>query len=89
LIAFILIANGGFKYYTVSHNISNTSSVSENWKEELQKELDGNKAQLKQMENGLNGIGAKEMLWTGSKILYIPAVLKTLTVFGLDFLFKP
>jgi ABC-2 type transport system permease protein len=35
---------------------------------------------------GFNGMGAKEMLWTGSKILYVPALLKTLAIFGLDFL---
>ena len=35
---------------------------------------------------GFNGIGAKEMLWTGSKILYVPAVLKAMIIFGLGFL---
>lgn len=35
---------------------------------------------------GFNGMGAKEMLWTGKSLLYVPAVLKTLIVFGLDFL---
>lgn len=35
---------------------------------------------------GFQGMGAKEMLWTGSSIIYIPAMLKTLIVFGLDFL---
>jgi len=35
---------------------------------------------------GFNGMGAREMLWTSSTILYVPAVLKTLIVFGLDFL---
>ncbi len=35
---------------------------------------------------GFNGMYAKEMLWTSSTILYVPAVLKTLIVFGLDFL---
>jgi len=35
---------------------------------------------------GFNGMGANEMLWTSSKIIYIPAALKTLIVFGLDFL---
>ena len=35
---------------------------------------------------GFNGIGAKEMLWTSSSIMYIPAVLKTIIVFLLDYL---
>lgn len=35
---------------------------------------------------GFSGLGAKSMLWTGSSILYIPAVLKTIIIFGLDFL---
>ena len=35
---------------------------------------------------GFNGIGAKEMLWTSSSIIYIPSVLKALIIFGLDFL---
>lgn len=35
---------------------------------------------------GFNGMGAKEMLWTSNSIIYIPAVLKTIIVFGLDFL---
>ncbi|MBX4262589.1 ABC transporter permease [Clostridium estertheticum] len=36
--------------------------------------------------DGFNGMGAKEMMWTSSKIIYIPAVLKTIIIFGLDFL---
>lgn len=35
---------------------------------------------------GFNDFGAKEMLWTGSKIIYIPAALKMFIIFGLDFL---
>lgn len=35
---------------------------------------------------GFNGLESKEMLWTSRRIIYIPAVLKTLIVFGLDFL---
>ena len=35
---------------------------------------------------GLPGIGAKEMMWTTGKIIYIPAILKTLSLYGLDFL---
>jgi ABC-2 type transport system permease protein len=35
---------------------------------------------------GFNGLGAKEMLWTGSKILFVPAILKMLIIFALDFL---
>ncbi|MBU3112243.1 ABC transporter permease [Clostridium lacusfryxellense] len=35
---------------------------------------------------GFNGLGAKEMLWTSSKIIYIPAALKTIIIFGLDFI---
>ena len=36
--------------------------------------------------DGFNGMGSKEMLWTSSKIIYIPTVLKTIIYFGLDFL---
>ncbi len=35
---------------------------------------------------GFDGIGGKEMIWVSSKIFYVPAVLKTLIIFGLDFL---
>lgn len=35
---------------------------------------------------GFNGINGKEMIWVSSKIVYAPAVLKTLFIFGLDFL---
>ncbi|MDT8715699.1 ABC transporter permease subunit [Clostridium sp. 19966] len=35
---------------------------------------------------GFNGLGAKEMLWTTSKIIYMPGILSTLIVFALDFL---
>ncbi|MBZ9626036.1 ABC transporter permease [Clostridium sp. FP2] len=35
---------------------------------------------------GFDGIGAKEMMWTGSRIIYIPTILKTIIFFGLDFL---
>lgn len=35
---------------------------------------------------GFNNMGAKEMFWTSSSIIYMPAVLKMLIVFGLDFL---
>ena len=35
---------------------------------------------------GFSGIGASEMLWTSTKIVYIPAVLKAACIFGLDFL---
>jgi len=35
---------------------------------------------------GFNGMGVKEMLWTNSKIIYIPAALKAIIVFGLEFL---
>lgn len=36
--------------------------------------------------SGFNGMGAKEMMWTSSRIIYIPAVLKTIIFLGLDFL---
>lgn len=35
---------------------------------------------------GLPDIGAKEMMWTTGRIVYIPAVLKALCLYGLDFL---
>lgn len=35
---------------------------------------------------GFNGMSAKEMMWTSSKIIYIPAALKTLIIYGLNFL---
>ncbi|MBW9148180.1 ABC transporter permease [Clostridium sp. CM028] len=35
---------------------------------------------------GFNGMGAKEMMWTSTKIIYIPAVLKTIIIYGLNFL---
>jgi ABC-2 type transport system permease protein len=35
---------------------------------------------------GFNDFGAKEMFWTGSKIIQIPAFLKMLIIFGLDYL---
>jgi ABC-2 type transport system permease protein len=35
---------------------------------------------------GVHGAGAREMLYTGGSVLYVPAVLKLLAVFGLDFL---
>ena len=35
---------------------------------------------------GFNDMGAKEMMWTSTKIIYIPAALKTIIIFGLDFL---
>ena len=35
---------------------------------------------------GFNGIGNKEMLWTTSRIIYMPAALKTIIIFGLNFL---
>ena len=35
---------------------------------------------------GFDGLSSKDMLWTGSKIIFIPGILKTLCVFGLDFL---
>ncbi|MCB2295592.1 ABC transporter permease [Clostridium algoriphilum] len=35
---------------------------------------------------GFNGMGAKEMMWTSSKIVYISAILKTFIIFGLEFL---
>jgi len=36
--------------------------------------------------SGFDGMGAKEMMWTSSRIIYIPAVLKTIIFLGLDFL---
>jgi len=200
MVVILLAANGIFKYMETRQKDSKTMTVSENWKEDTQKELDANKAQLAQMEKqtnagekvglgnlkkkiaeaeyrinnnikpeaevsiwtrvadldvsgfialllmiactalvagefsegtmkmmisrpysrseilsaklvatilyglvllitsivlnfimggilfGFNGIGSKEMLWTGSKILYVPAVLKAMIIFGLGFL---
>jgi len=203
MIVIMLLATSILKFYNVSKNISNTTKISENWKQELQQVVELEKTQLKQVESGsdvmgkatigsikrsiaegeyrinnnikpesqesiwtrvtsfyLNGfggivalllmiscsaliagefsegtmkmmisrpykrfelltakliatflyglvllattflvlllmmgiffsfygIGAKEMMWTGSSIMYIPAALKTIIVFGLDFL---
>ncbi|HEY5562134.1 MAG TPA: ABC transporter permease subunit [Clostridiaceae bacterium] len=36
--------------------------------------------------SGFNNLGAKEMLWTGSSIVYIPAVIRTLIIYALDLL---
>ena len=35
---------------------------------------------------GFDGISSKQMFWTGSKIIYMSGFLKTLCVFGLDFI---
>lgn len=35
---------------------------------------------------GVPGMGAKEMLWTTNQIIYVPAILKLLAYYGLDFL---
>jgi len=204
MILIIIIATGIYKYYNVSHKISNTTTISGNWKQDLQQSIILQKIQLKQVKNdtnrvaktsigslektiaegeyrtrnnikpesnqnvwsrstnfatnagysgiialfviiscsalvagefsegtmkmmvsrpykrfeiltakliatilyglellattfllnfimlgiffGFNGMGNNEMLWTSSKIVYIPAALKTITVFGLNFL---
>lgn len=204
LAVIIIAATGIMKYYMVSHNASSTTTVSDNWKQDLQKDLAAQKAQLEQVKKsdskmlksnigslektiaedeyrinnnikpeaeksiwtrvtgfdtdagygqiialfliiscsalvagefsdgtmkmmisrpykrfelltaklaatviygltllatafvltfvmlgiffGFTGMGAKEMFWTSSDIIYIPAVLKTLIIFGFDFL---
>ena len=203
MVALIVLATGIYKYYTVSKNITNTTTVSENWKQDLQKTVTTEKIQLAQAEKstsmvatlgigstkksiaegeyrinnnikpeskesiwtmvtnlyssgfasliilfivivctasvagefsegtmkmmisrpyrryeilsaklistilygmvlvittfvliflalgilfGFNGVNGKEMIWISSKIVYAPAVLKTLIIFGLDFL---
>ena len=200
MVVLLLAANGIMKYMESRHKGTNTTTVSDNWKEDAQKQLEANKAQLAQMEKksdimsktgkgtlkktiaeseyrinndikpesipgiwgrvesfditgiialliiiacaalvagefsegtmkmmisrpysraeilsaklvatilyglvllitsfvlnfiftgvlfGFNGVAGKEMFWTGSKIIYMPAVLKTLIIFGLDFL---
>lgn len=35
---------------------------------------------------GFNGLSSKSMLWTGSKIIYMPGIAKILCIFGIDFL---
>ncbi|MBZ9685398.1 ABC transporter permease [Clostridium estertheticum] len=54
MIVIIIAATGIFKYYTVSQKVTNTISVSENWKQELQKNVDMQKIQLKQAESDTN-----------------------------------
>ncbi|MBU3142971.1 ABC transporter permease [Clostridium sp. CF012] len=54
MIIIIIAATGIFKYYTVSQKVKNTISVSENWKQELQKNVDLQKIQLKQSESDTN-----------------------------------
>ncbi len=51
IVAIVILATGIFKYYTVSNNVSNTTTVSENWKPDLQKKVSAEKIQLKQLEN--------------------------------------
>lgn len=47
LLAVIILAAAGFmKYYCVKNNISTTTTVSDNWKQDLQKKLVAEKAQL-------------------------------------------
>lgn len=204
MVVIVLAATGIYKYYTVKNNISNTTTVSDSWKQDLQKKLVVEKAELDKLKNstskmekasigsieksvaedeysinnnikpitqssiwtrvtkfdgdagygqlialfliiscaalvagefsdgtmkmmisrpyrrfeiltaklaatviyglallgtafvltfltqgiffGFNDMGAKEMFWTSGSIIYIPAVLKTFIIFGLDFL---
>ena len=54
MIVIIVVASSIFKYYNVSNNISNTTKVSENWKQDLQQNVTIQKSQLKVVENGTN-----------------------------------
>lgn len=56
MIIIIIAATGIFKYYTVSQKVKNTIDVSENWKQELQKNVDLQKIQLKQSESDTNKV---------------------------------
>jgi len=54
MILIIIVATSIYKYYNVSHKISNTIKISDNWKQELQQGLTLQKIQLKQLENDTN-----------------------------------
>ncbi|MBU3156759.1 ABC transporter permease [Clostridium estertheticum] len=56
MIILILAATGIYKYYTVSQKVPNTTTVSQNWKQELQANVALQKIQLKQAEDGKNNI---------------------------------
>lgn len=57
MVLIIIAATGIFKYYTVSQKVTNTISVSENWKQELQKNVESQKIQLKKAETDTNKMG--------------------------------
>ncbi len=50
MLVLVVLATGVYKYYTVSKNISNTTAVSENWKQDLKKTVAGEKVQLAKAE---------------------------------------
>jgi len=58
MILIIIAATGIFKYYTISQKVSNTTIVSDNWKQELQKNVASQKAQLKQVEKDTNRVSS-------------------------------
>jgi len=68
MILIIIAATGIFKYYTVSQKVADSIIVSENWKQELQKNVDLQKTQLKQAENDTNK-GSKMMIGSIKKTI--------------------
>ena len=54
MVVIIILATSFLKYYNVSNKISNTGTVSETWKQELQKNVDSQKVQLKNAESEKN-----------------------------------
>jgi ABC-2 type transport system permease protein len=52
MIVIIIVATGIVKYYNLSHNVSNTTKISVNWNQNLQKDIGLKKIQLKQLEDG-------------------------------------
>lgn len=65
MVVIILAATGMVKFYSVKNNISNTTTVSDSWKQDLQKQLVAEKAQLEQLKKspskmGRAGIGSIE-----------------------------
>ena len=51
MIVIIIAATGITKYYNLSNKVSNTTKISENWKQELQKNVVMQKNQLKVLQS--------------------------------------
>jgi ABC-2 type transport system permease protein len=58
MVVLIILGVGIYKYYTVKNNVSNTTTVSENWKENLKKSVAFEKTLLNKMENSTSKIDA-------------------------------